>query len=49
MGEEERLYDAISSIGVAEGRSMASRDAFDDDEWEENDDDWVDEWEEEEW
>jgi len=28
---------------------MASRYASNDDEWEENDDDWVDEWEEEEW
>lgn len=49
MGEEERLYDAIPSNGVAGGRAMASRDTHDDDEWEENDDDWVDEWEEEEW
>jgi hypothetical protein len=28
---------------------MASFNASDDDEWEENDEDWVDEWEEEEW
>jgi hypothetical protein len=31
-----------------EGRSVPSCNTHNDDEWEENDDDWVDEWEEEE-